>query len=396
MDESDFKNPNGCFELIGHGNSVGFVPNLLPPSLTVDEKILNKCLDLEKKLKELTDVLVGGTIDPYMLVSNVSYVTKINEALNSSKIEGTTTSFGEFLEYQANLGTMDTNSIYIESSNREVLNNLNAIEFMISQTGKDTYITLELICKCQKKLLTGIMPNSERNSDKTPDTIRMENARIGDKIICPSPGKLDALLGNFIEFINNDNSFSPLIRVAISHYQFESIHPFGDGNGRTGRIVMLALLIKYGLIDHPMISPSMFLQSNKRKYFDCLYQISTMSAWDEWFEFFIESIEIQIKMSKQIIGNYISQAESIESIFNKNKIYKTDQTRKVLYAIMQYPIFSVNQIEGRTGINQRTARNVIEKMVDIGLVKPFLHDGRTQKFICDHAMKIFKQYINKY
>ena len=226
-----------------------------------------------------------GTLLPDMRLFLYSYIRK--EALLSSQIEGTQSSFSDLLLYESK----EAPGVPLDDV-QEVSNYVAAMEYGLQRIADGFPLSLLLICELHAILFSGA-----RGSHKSPGEFRRSQNWIGGshpgnaRYVPPPPEKLMECLGALEKFWHDDPAPTPtLIKAALAHVQFESIHPFLDGNGRVGRLLITLLLCAEGAIARPLLYLSLYLKTNREAYYDHLQQIRDTGDWEEWLRFFLEGV----------------------------------------------------------------------------------------------------------
>ena len=327
-----------------------FEPLLLPldPDMIDLRQVITLFGKAEQKLGEFNQKIRPTK---YYVTYAVSHLEKM-ESLYSTKIEGTQTTIDEVYEVESDVketpATEDTN---------EVIRYSRALTFGAKQIQNGGLITCKLLKELHKILLRG--EHVRKNSDFQPGAFRTQQNRVGDHIP-PIASKVDELMGNLEKYINIDATYQtpdplpPLIRIAIIHAHFETIHPFPDGNGRVGRILIPLYLYKENVIHSPYFLISQELEKNKIKYYNYLQgtRAKTQKGFVEWIQFFLESTINQSQKDIDFI-------DSLEALYNRtrekmSRIQNTTSYQKVLDFIFKRPIFTVSKIVGETGIPRST------------------------------------------
>jgi len=299
------------------------------------------------------DGILQGIINPSVLLSPLA--TK--EAVISSKIEGTQASLEEVLEYEASPDT--TTEKYNDI--REIINYREAMKHAVVWLEKKP-ITLNLIKEIHEILL-----NSVRGRDKGRGRFRIVQNWIGKPgatleqatYIPPDPNYLMEYLSNFEKYVHFDET-DRLVQLAIVHAQFEIIHPFVDGNGRLGRILIPLFLFEKNILNSPMFYISDYFESYRDEYYSKLNGITKEGKWDEWVEFFLKAIIEQAKINSQ-------KAKTILSLYNQKKerigeITHSQYVIKVLDTLFAGPIFSTTRFIKRSKIPKASAMRLLSML----------------------------------
>ncbi len=301
------------------------------------------------------------------------------EAVLSSRIEGTITTVDEVLKYEVDL---KPESINKQEDIIEVLNYRKATRAAKEWLNRDLPFNLTLICGVQNELIDGA-----RGKDKHPGEIRKEQVWIGPKgcpidkavYVPPEPLGLKNHLDNLIDFMNlSDQEY--LVQAAIMHAQFEIIHPFYDGNGRTGRILIPLFLWRKGLISAPMFYISEFFVEKRDLYVENLRRITNENDWEYWILFFLEAVQIQAKRNNekatQVLHLYKEMRDRIVDLT------KSPYALKMLDSLFSAPIMKTADFIKFAGLEPKSAHRIISKLKDEKiLVTVQKHSGRTSEIL---------------
>ena len=263
---------------VSQGAYSAFLPAPLPPALHWTPRLIRVLSDADRLVGRLAGE--GGRLsNPHVLMR--PFVRR--EAVLSSKIEGTQATLGELLAAEA--GAVVDRS---PEDLREVGNYVVALEHGISRL-KKLPICVRLIRELHQKLMTGV-----RGHQATPGQFRNTQNWIGRPgstlatatYIPPPPGEVGPRLAAWEKFLH-ESDLPPLITIALAHYQFEAIHPFLDGNGRVGRLLITLFLMEREILPTPLLYLSAFFEASRREYYDSLRGVSELGAWHEWLEYFL-------------------------------------------------------------------------------------------------------------
>ena len=362
MNETDFNNQFG--ELIEvknkkWGKYLSFVPNKLPPEIQFDKTLVLALTKAEATLAKLSGV---GLLlpNPHLLID--PYLRK--EALSSSRIEGTMISLDEYYlaEFQENQkGNIDA---------IEVRNYIKSVEYSLKQIKKKP-ITLKLIKEMHK-----ILMNNVRGHDKFPGSFRKIQNWIGgfgsnpqtSSFIPPPPLKVEILMKDMIKYMDTYDEMPILIKCALMHYQFETIHPFCDGNGRIGRALIVLYLIKKNKISEPLLYISGFFEEYKSDYIRYLSKTNKEGNFRDWILFFLEAIKTQSEVA-------LDKAMKLQEL--KESYRKKVQSRSQSSSIMEIvddlfinPYISINKVKKLTNSTHPTAAGFVNILVSLGILKP--------------------------
>ena len=329
-----------------------------PKKLPINDLIepmyfLNELINASTNLGKYQIMLKKSKIDEYFIMDPFT----LQEAVQSSKIEGTQATFDEVLEFEIDKNIKNNDA-------QEVLNYYEALRY-----GEDALEKIPISTRLFKQLHNILMSEGVRGENRAPGEYRSIQNFIGPEgctmetatFVPPSPNLVDPYMSNLEEYINNPkDDLQPLVRVAIIHAQFETIHPFLDGNGRIGRILIPLYLYEVNLINSPNLFISEVLEKDKHKYYRMLNDTRKEDGWNDWIKFFLESVNKQVK-------NNINLIEEIDQLYEKDldkamNLINSTNVVDLIKAMFQKPIFNVKMISELTGIPDTTCRRYISTL----------------------------------
>ncbi|MFW6308639.1 MAG: Fic family protein [bacterium] len=329
-----------------------------PKKLPIDDLIepmyfLNELINASTNLGKYQIMLKKSKIDEYFIMNPFT----LQEAVQSSKIEGTQATFDEVLEFEIDKNPKNNDA-------QEVLNYYEALRY-----GEDALEKIPISTRLFKQLHNILMSDGVRGENRVPGEYRSIQNFIGPEgctmetatFIPPSPNLVDSYMSNLEEYINNpDDDLQPLVRIAIIHAQFETIHPFLDGNGRIGRILIPLYLYEVNLINSPNLFISEVLEKDKHKYYRLLNSTRKEDGWNDWIKFFLESVNKQVKKNINLI-------EEIDRLYEKDldkamNLINSTNVVDLIKVMFQKPIFNVKMISELTGIPDATCRRYISTL----------------------------------
>lgn len=348
------------------------------------------CLDVSRLIRRVGtanaaiaryDGLLQSVVNPSVMLSPLTQ----REAVLSSRIEGTQATVDEVLEYEAGIEFDPEKTHDIQ----EVVNYRKTLS-LASESLADRPITLSLI-----KQMHAILMDSVRGAEKSPGQFRVEQNWIGAgdstietaKFVPPDPLQLPNHLDAFERYIHSDD-IDRLVQCAVVHAQFEILHPFKDGNGRIGRLLIPLFLFQKRTLASPMFYLSEYLEENRERYYQRLRAIGTEGGWTAWIEFFLEAIEQQA----------LSNAERVKGILNLYNDMKTrvsevthsQHSPTILDALFDRPIFQTPDFIERSQIPKPTAATIIKKLKDAGILVPIREPSGSRP-----AILAFAELVNQ-
>jgi len=363
MNAERFRNsPSGRLLKVGQGDAAyrAFVPNALPPALNLDAKLIRILSGADRALGELAGL--GRTMpNPELLIR--PFIRR--EAVLSSRIEGTQTGITDLYLYEARqMALPGMKPASTDADAREVLNYVRALEYGLERV-QTLPISLRLVRELHEHLLKGV-----RGERATPGEFRHSQNWIGkprctlndaDYIPPPVPEMNDAL-DAFEKYLHSGNDHPPLVRLALIHYQFEAIHPFLDGNGRIGRLLLSLLLVNWKLLPLPLLYLSAFFERHRQDYYDLLLAISERGAWSEWLAFFLSGVAEQSQEANQM-------AKKLQDLQLKwrEKLTKARASALLLRladSLFESPLVTIPQAQRVLGVTYRTAQQNVERLVE--------------------------------
>lgn len=292
----------------------------------------------------------------------------IQEAKDSSEIENIITTHDELYAYQEDSGA--------SPATKEVRHYVSAMRHGYEAVRDSGLIRLETVLNVQAEL--------ERNRAglrKLPGTV-LKNESTGQTIYEPpqDAAEVESLMANLIEFIHADDGLDPLLRMAITHHQFESIHPFYDGNGRTGRILNLLILQREGLLDLPVLYLSRYITSTKPDYYRLLQTVRDQDRWAEWCLYMLRGVALTSRSAIALVKAFrdLMQKTKRELRERLPKIYSQD----LLNNLFRYPYTKIEFIERELGVSRPTASKYLEQLTRGGILRK-QKMGRTNFYIND-------------
>ncbi len=359
-----------------------FLPPPLPPNPPVG---LDKFYPLIDKANAAIGRLDGiSSILPDTAIFLFFYVRK--EAVLSSQIEGTQSSLSDLLRYENN----ETADITIDDVT-EVSCYINAMDYGIDHL-KTLPLSLRLIREIHARLM-----NNARGGDKSPGEFRKSQNWIGGadparaRFVPPPPEDLMPCLDAFEKFLHDDTIQMPsLIRAAIAHVQFETIHPFLDGNGRLGRLLISFILCTEGLMSDPLLYLSLYFKTNRQAYYDHLQAVRETGDWESWVEFFLIGVIETATQASETAGEILHLFDS-----DRKKIEKAGNNTAGVLLIHAYlqkqPITGTSRVCKETKLSHPTVMRSFKVLTDLGIVSEATGRQRYKQFVYTQYLEILNR-----
>ena len=311
------------------------------------------------------------------------------EAVKSSSIEGTRTTFSEILLPEQIIKDVE------ETKDREEVLNYVKATFEMSDLLEKLPISERFMCNLHKTLL-----NSVRGADKKPGCIRKVQNWIGGnsiksaKFIPPHWSELPLLLDDLYKFWHNDSLKLPiLVKMALFHYQFETIHPFEDGNGRIGRLLILAQLLDAKQLIKPWFNVSYIFERNKDNYTNALKNANTTGDIESWILFFIDSLNSAAQNTYKIYHDFNElQKECNDQIIKLGA--KAQNAQKLLDELYNTPILAISEIAKKLNITMPTAKSLAQDLINLRMVEACSIKLKAEKLNRKHSAICFTKYIS--
>jgi Fic family protein len=363
----------------GKAQYKAFIPNPLPFKLNMDnnlQSLLSRADVALGRLDGITEILPD--VDYFIFM----YVRK--EATLSSQVEGTKATFSDALKAEASIKSAE-----IHDDVDEILNYIEAMNYGLQRL--DTLpISLRLIREIHGILLSGV-----RGERKTPGEFRKSQNWVGGNdirtasFIPPPAGEIQALLSNLEKFIHDKSPLPLLVKAGLLHSQFETIHPFLDGNGRIGRLLITFFLCQQGMLNKPLLYISEFFMENRDKYYEQLNSYHNKGDVEGWLRFFLDGVLITAERSIETARKVLALREQdIRKISEAGG--SAQRALSLLDALYHTPLVRVKDIEGLVDIRNPNALALTNKMIKLGILKEITGQKRNRIFAYDDYIKLFQ------
>lgn len=356
-----------------------FVPAPLPPAppLGFDDELLSLLSRADLALGRL-DGIIQTVPDPDLFVA--MYVRQ--EAVLSSQIEGTQSTLEDLLNVELEPRYGRTGDV------GEVVNYVNAMNYGLERL-PEFPLSLRLIREIHGELL-----RSGRGAGRRGDFRDRQNWLGAGRVpiaratyVPPPVPEMHVALNDFERFLHDDHQLPDLIYVGLAHAQFETIHPFFDGNGRVGRLLITFLLMHRGALHRPLLYLSVFLKENRAEYYDRLTAIRRRGDWEGWLRFFLRGVA-------ETAGEATSTAQRIFELRERHRAQVLSEelgpnALKLLSVLFASPIVNVNLVSSHLGVTFATANKLIGRFEDLGLVREITGQRRSRRFRYDPYLRLF-------
>ena len=358
-----------------------FVPNPLPPvpPVTLSEDMVGLLIKANSQLAVLER---AATHIPNVDLFVSMYVRK--EALMSSQIEGTQATLEDVLDPM-----LDANT---NRNVADVVNYIKATEFAVKRL-------VELpLCGRLIKEIHAVLMSGVRGQEKNPGEFRSSQNWIGGqgstlknaRYIPPSPDDMVEAMSDLEKYINGEDNLDALIRAALIHYQFETIHPFLDGNGRVGRLLITLFLMEKKILSTPALYISNFLKKNRVEYYDRMTEVREKGNYEQWIKFFLQALIESAEDATSTIDELVVLHNT-----NVDMISKMGRASKNVMLVFHYmesnPIIEIRKTAEATGIAFNTVSSAVNRLVDAGILAQTTNANRNRTF----AYKAYLEILRK-
>ncbi len=361
-----------------------FIPNPLPPmpEIIMDQEMWNFLSQADRALGRLdgaTDALPNPDLFVFM------YVRK--EAVLSSQIEGTQASLIDVLEFESQALEPDN-----PQEVAEVVNYISAINYGLERL-KELPVSLRLIREIHQELMKGV-----RGAERNPGEFRRSQNWIGAggcslaeaSYVPPPPHEMLQSLDNLEKFLHNPQPMPTLIKVGLAHAQFETIHPFLDGNGRTGRLLITFLLCEQNILQRPLLYISYYFKKYRTEYYDRLQAVRDSGNWEGWLKFFLRGVYEVAEEAAATARKIVNLKEEHRQLVLNSMGRRSGNAIALLESLYFRPIFTVEHAEAITNLSYPNANTLIKDLSDIGLLQEITGQKRNRAFSYAPYLAVFR------
>jgi len=385
VDTEKFKNSPSGRILKTPRDYWAYTPNPLPPEIAFSAELVQTLSAADRALGEL--VGISRTLpNPHLLIR--PFIRR--EAVLSSRIEGTQASLSDLLYFEAAGAEPDE-----KSDAHEVFNYVIALEYGLERH-KALPMSLRLLRELHERLLYKV-----RGHNQTPGQFRRSQNWIGrpgctlnEAIFVPPPvDEMKDALDAFEKHLHEPSSLPPLVRLALIHYQFEVIHPFLDGNGRVGRLLIVLLLCEWKVLPQPLLYLSAFFEKHRDAYYDLLLSVSQRGTWADWIAFFLTGVTEQAR----------------DAVLRTRRLHKLNQRYRrelqsartsalllgLIDMLFEAPTLTVGMAKKQLNVTYRSAQHNIDKLVQAGILREVTGRARNRVFVAQEVLEAIDKPLAK-
>lgn len=368
------------------GTYSAFRPDPLPPSIST-EQVITPLAEATQALGRLHGIgpRVGSRkilIEPFIR----------KEALESSQIEGTHATLSDIYAYEAGQEALIDEDR--QQGTQEVVNYLHALTHGLDAITAGDPITTELLCEMHDRLLSGV-----RGDEANPGELRTTQNFIGStpyiqdaRYVPPPPNEVPELLEDLLAYASRETDLHPLLRIGLIHYQFETIHPFLDGNGRLGRLLISLLLQRDGHLPEPYLYLSSYFNARRSAYVDHLLAVSQRGDWEEWLLFFLRGVQSQADEAHQRANLLVDLREDYQ------QRYQSERSENILELVMRLfedPYLDVNTATEWLDVEYSTANRLIGQLEDDGTLEELTGKERNRFYRASEVFEVINNPIDQ-
>jgi Fic family protein len=358
-----------------------FVPNDLPPKLDLSWELVQQISESDRRLAELAGV--AGTLpNPHLLIHPFTR----REAVLSSRIEGTLASLNDLMSFEA-LGIVHPDRPDV----LEVANYVSALEYGLKRLAK-----LPVSTRFMRELHE-ILMRGARGEHLTPGEFRRSQNWIGPPgcllkeatFVPPPVEEMKEALSALERYIHAEPSLPPLVRMALIHYQFEAIHPFLDGNGRIGRLLITLLLCADGVLPQPLLYLSAFFERYRSEYYRLLLEVSQLGNWTAWIAFFLRGVAEQSVDALNRAHQLQQLSTQYRDMLRQRKA--SANLLQLAELLFRTPVLSPKSVAEALKLTYMAAQKNIDKLVDAGILKETTGRKRGRTYVAQQVMEILEK-----
>lgn len=374
-------------KLVSYGRQSYYRPDPLPPSRDLDlgAEFYETVADATFWLGKLSGVSLEHDFPPALYASLLR-----KEAMESAEIEGADVDYDALYSYETRSLHESADGGALESVEtgtkdvREVLNYERAVEEGIETLDAGGEITVDLVHDLHETLLTGV-PDDRVDTD-TVGAYKTTPNHLGD-FLPPVPGVVDGLMDALLTYYRTGGSYHALVDVALFHYQFETIHPYGDGNGRLGRLLVTLQLYDAGYLERPNLYLSEYFNRNKAAYVDRMEAVRTDGDWEAWLSFFVEGVAQQAEES---VDRTLA-LDALRRRYEDEYGGATYTKNRLACSLFEHPYVTTKSVADRFDVERSTASRAISELEDEGVLEEVTGQSRNKEYRAKEIFDILEQ-----
>jgi len=355
-----------------------YSPEPLPiePTLELSKQTHDLVADAAYQIGRIDSI--SSTLD----FSAVLYTSLIRiEAVESARIEGADVAYQDVEAYHTK-HPAGGDSTTIEKDLKEALNYETALTYGLDGIESGASITLSLLTELHSMLLEDVRNEGDVVGDFRDHMVQLRSPESGQRpFVPPTPEGLTGLMASLESYIQMGGQYHPLVDAAIIHYFFETVHPFSDGNGRLGRLLIILYLVSQGYLESPYIYPSAYFNRHKVEYVERMRAVSEKGEWNEWLTFFLEGLRSQAETSY----DRTHQLRDLQARYEKEYPGNTN-TDMFARQLLQYPYFTAPDLVEYIDVSRRTAYKIVDDLQSDGLIEEVTGKERGKEY---KAIEVF-------
>ncbi len=376
MDAALFENSSSGKVVRATGGYWTFVPSPLPPDLEWNTALVSQLSRADLAVGTLSGL--GETLpNPHLLI----YPFIRREAVLSSRIEGTQSSLSDLLLFEAT-------QIEKQKDVKEVQNYVRAVEYGLKRLN-DLPLSLRFIRELHEILMDGV-----RGEHATPGEFRQSQNWIGDSgatlneatFVPPSVPEMQGCLDQLEKFLHSDTELPPIVQAAMIHYQFETIHPFLDGNGRIGRLLVTLFLCQKNVLTKPLLYLSAFFERYRQEYYKLLLKVSQIGAWKEWIGFFLKAVTEQSEDAVSRSRHLLELLRNYSQIAREKRL--TPTAIQLVELIFMKPVLNAKTVQEFLNVSYPSAQNAISSLEEAGILIEVTGRRRAKAYSANDILKV--------
>jgi len=376
MDAALFKSSSSGKVVRATGGYWTFVPSPLPPDLEWNTALVSRISRADLAVGTLSGL--GETLpNPHLLI----YPFIRREAVLSSRIEGTQSSLSDLLLFEAT-------QIEKQKDVKEVQNYVRAVEYGLKRLN-DLPLSLRFIRELHEILMDGV-----RGEHATPGEFRQSQNWIGDSgatlneatFVPPSVPEMQGCLDQLEKFLHSDTELPPIVQAAMIHYQFETIHPFLDGNGRIGRLLVTLFLCQKNVLTKPLLYLSAFFERYRQEYYKLLLKVSQIGAWKEWIGFFLKAVTEQSEDAVSRSRHLLELLRNYSQIAREKRL--TPTAIQLVELIFMKPVLNAKTVQEFLNVSYPSAQNAISSLEEAGILIEVTGRRRAKAYSANDILKV--------